>query len=412
MPFLVNGSKLAAVKSINIVTGYGKTRMRGARHGDDGMRKRVRGMLRYMNVKEKEQPNKGRVQIDKEAFTREVSRQNGKIVFDAEGYRKFRELETTANAMPDVVQIRRPRMGAPRKEDRQEGGCGRDEHGDRNGRRRDDDQRDKSGGRDQRYRRDDNRDRYEDDMQRSDRRGPNNRRHDDYYRRGGGNRSEERHQREPPRTRPHDEDYRRRSNDGGYQMRRVGVNARNSRSRSRSRSQERRRGGGARAVSRDRYRESHRDRFSPGRYREQERRRGDPRSTGGKSPDAYRRRDDDHLNRRRSRSRSRDRHQEYRGARDLERNQRFTPPQTLPSDRFISPSSTKDSAKDRQKRASSKYEDDRINSRTSDSRDKSGLADDNPVSSGEIGIKFEPKKPARGYDIGDAPLCSKRGYDV
>ena len=33
VPYLVNGSKLAAVKSINIVTGYGKTRMRGARHG-------------------------------------------------------------------------------------------------------------------------------------------------------------------------------------------------------------------------------------------------------------------------------------------------------------------------------------------------------------------------------------------
>eukprot|EP00957_Ditylum_brightwellii_P131916 10059022-Ditylum_brightwellii.AAC.1 len=111
VPYLGNSSKLASVKSIDIVTGYGKTRMRGARQGDDGMRKRVRAMLQFMNVREIDQPNKGRIHIDKEALTREVEKNGGKIVFDAEGYRKFRAEQTTANAMPNVVQVRRSTLG-------------------------------------------------------------------------------------------------------------------------------------------------------------------------------------------------------------------------------------------------------------------------------------------------------------
>jgi len=117
VPYLGNHEKLAAVKSIDIVTGYGKTRMRGARQGDDGMRKRVRAMLRFMNVREIEQSNKGRIHIDKEALKREVGRNNGKIIFNAEGYRTFRREETTANAMPNVPQVRRNREGAPPRED-------------------------------------------------------------------------------------------------------------------------------------------------------------------------------------------------------------------------------------------------------------------------------------------------------
>lgn len=117
VPYLCNSPKLAAVKSIDIVTGYGKTRMRGARRGDDGMRKRVRAMLQFMNVKEVEQPNKGRIHIDKEALICEVEKNGGMIIFDSEGYRKFKEEETTANAMPDVAQIKRNRLGAPRREE-------------------------------------------------------------------------------------------------------------------------------------------------------------------------------------------------------------------------------------------------------------------------------------------------------
>jgi len=98
------------VKSIDIVTGYGKTRMRGVRHGDDGMRKRVRAMLQYMNIKEVDQPNKGRIHIDKEALITEVQMKDGKIKFDEEGYLKFKEQNTTANHIPDVSQKVRPRF--------------------------------------------------------------------------------------------------------------------------------------------------------------------------------------------------------------------------------------------------------------------------------------------------------------
>lgn len=113
VPYLVNTSKLEAVKSIDIVTGYGKTRMRGVRHGDDGMRKRVRAMLRFMAIEEVDQPNKGRIHIDKEALIKEVKKNGGRIIFDEESYRKFKEQNTTANHVPDVSQKVRPRFAGP-----------------------------------------------------------------------------------------------------------------------------------------------------------------------------------------------------------------------------------------------------------------------------------------------------------
>ena len=61
VPYLINTSKLEAVQSISIVTGYGKTRSRGARMNDDGMRLRVRAMLKFMDIHETPQPNKGRI---------------------------------------------------------------------------------------------------------------------------------------------------------------------------------------------------------------------------------------------------------------------------------------------------------------------------------------------------------------
>lgn len=74
VPYLVNTSKLEAVQSISIVTGYGKTRSRGARMNDDGMRLRVRAMLKYMDIHETPQPNKGRIHIDKEALIKVVKK--------------------------------------------------------------------------------------------------------------------------------------------------------------------------------------------------------------------------------------------------------------------------------------------------------------------------------------------------
>lgn len=52
VPYLVNKcEKLKDVKSISIVTGYGKTRTRGRRQGDDGMRKRCRAMLNFLGIR-------------------------------------------------------------------------------------------------------------------------------------------------------------------------------------------------------------------------------------------------------------------------------------------------------------------------------------------------------------------------
>lgn len=110
VPYLINTPKLEAVQSISIVTGYGKTRSRGARMNDDGMRLRVRAMLKYMDIHETPQPNKGRIHIDKSALIEVVKKNNGRIRFDLEGYTRFKEEETTANKFPDVVQTVRPRF--------------------------------------------------------------------------------------------------------------------------------------------------------------------------------------------------------------------------------------------------------------------------------------------------------------
>eukprot|EP00934_Nitzschia_sp_Nitz4_P007903 Nitzschia sp. Nitz4//scaffold9_size221794//31510//35086//NITZ4_001323-RA/size221794-augustus-gene-0.121-mRNA-1//1//CDS//3329560932//7893//frame0 len=115
VPYMVNTSKLESVQSISIVTGYGKTRSRGARLNDDGMRLRVKAMLKCMNIKETPQPNKGRIHIDKTDMIEEVSRNGGKIRFDEVAYAKFKEEETTANKYPDVPQRVRPRFRPARQ---------------------------------------------------------------------------------------------------------------------------------------------------------------------------------------------------------------------------------------------------------------------------------------------------------
>jgi hypothetical protein len=77
---------------------------------DDGMRLRVRAMLKYMSIKETPQPNKGRIHINKQELIEEVKKNKGKVVFDLEGYTRFKEEETTANKFPDVNQTVRARF--------------------------------------------------------------------------------------------------------------------------------------------------------------------------------------------------------------------------------------------------------------------------------------------------------------
>lgn len=110
VPYLNNTDTLKTVKSISIVTGYGKTRTRGRRYGDDGMRKRCKAMLQFMNIKEIEQSNAGRIHVDKEALIEEVNRNNGRVIFDLAGYIRWKETETTANVVPEVPQKVRPRF--------------------------------------------------------------------------------------------------------------------------------------------------------------------------------------------------------------------------------------------------------------------------------------------------------------
>lgn len=110
VPYLSDTDKLSSVKSISIVTGYGKTRTRGRRNGDDGMRKRCRAMLRFMGITEQEQPNLGRIHIDKDSLIELVKKNGGRIIFDLDGYLQWKDEETRANAPPDVEQKIRARF--------------------------------------------------------------------------------------------------------------------------------------------------------------------------------------------------------------------------------------------------------------------------------------------------------------
>ena len=110
VPYLSDTDKLNSVKSMSIVTGYGKTRTRGRRNGDDGMRKRCRAMLRFMGITEQEQPNLGRIHIDKDSLIELVKKNGGMIIFDLDGYLQWKEEETRANAPPDVEQKIRARF--------------------------------------------------------------------------------------------------------------------------------------------------------------------------------------------------------------------------------------------------------------------------------------------------------------
>ena len=110
VPYLNNTEKLKNVKSISIVTGYGKTRTRGRRFGDDGMRKRCKAMLQFMNIQELPQPNAGRIHVDKESLITEVTKNGGKVIFDLEGYIRWKENETSINSVPDTPQMIRARF--------------------------------------------------------------------------------------------------------------------------------------------------------------------------------------------------------------------------------------------------------------------------------------------------------------
>lgn len=90
VPYLGNRKKLLAIKFIDIVTGYGKSRLRAARQDNDGMKNRLKAMLTFMNIHEIEQPNKGRIRVDKKALMQEWDKNGGKIIFDSKGYKKFR----------------------------------------------------------------------------------------------------------------------------------------------------------------------------------------------------------------------------------------------------------------------------------------------------------------------------------
>ena len=85
-PIFEDPAKFEAIETFTIVTGYGKSRTRGRRHGNDGMKKRVQAMLGFMGIEETPQENAGRVRVNKDSLREAVNKNNGRILLDVEGY--------------------------------------------------------------------------------------------------------------------------------------------------------------------------------------------------------------------------------------------------------------------------------------------------------------------------------------
>lgn len=85
-PIFEDPGKFEAIETFTIVTGYGKSRTRGRRFGNDGMKKRVQAMLGFMGIEETPQENAGRVRVNKDSLRKVIKANNGRVVLDVDGY--------------------------------------------------------------------------------------------------------------------------------------------------------------------------------------------------------------------------------------------------------------------------------------------------------------------------------------
>ena len=90
-PIFEDPEAFEAVETFTIVTGYGKSRTRGRRYGNDGMKKRVQAMLSFMGIDETPQENAGRVRVNKDTLRNTLRRNSGRVILDVEGYMAWSE---------------------------------------------------------------------------------------------------------------------------------------------------------------------------------------------------------------------------------------------------------------------------------------------------------------------------------
>jgi len=111
-----NIEEFRVFRYIDIITGYGKSRWRGARKEDDGMIKRVRLLLSFMNIHEIEQTNPGRIRIDKNKLIPEVQKNGARIRFDSKAYMDMKKNETMHLERSDDLDLQRKTAKSTHKE--------------------------------------------------------------------------------------------------------------------------------------------------------------------------------------------------------------------------------------------------------------------------------------------------------
>lgn len=92
-PLFADPAKFESIETITIVTGYGKSRTRGRRFGNDGMKKRVQAMLGFMGIEEAPQENAGRVRVNKNSLREIIKANNGRVILDVGGYLGWSKFE-------------------------------------------------------------------------------------------------------------------------------------------------------------------------------------------------------------------------------------------------------------------------------------------------------------------------------
>lgn len=102
--------KSPQLKTVDIVTGWGKSRLRENREGDDSIKKRVSSLIGHYGMSLCPQSrNKGMIRIDIETLKNLLKKNCGRLVFDSEGYYKWKRKNTPASSVTQVPQVLRKR---------------------------------------------------------------------------------------------------------------------------------------------------------------------------------------------------------------------------------------------------------------------------------------------------------------
>eukprot|EP00566_Odontella_aurita_P006600 CAMPEP_0113569744 /NCGR_PEP_ID=MMETSP0015_2-20120614/24581_1 /TAXON_ID=2838 /ORGANISM="Odontella" /LENGTH=596 /DNA_ID=CAMNT_0000472443 /DNA_START=1954 /DNA_END=3744 /DNA_ORIENTATION=+ /assembly_acc=CAM_ASM_000160 len=98
---------MAKLKAVDVVTGWGKSRVGEKRKNEDGIKKRVATMISFYGLSEIPQSNKGMISIDISSLRKSTEDNGGKLIFDVEGYFKWKKMYKELPQNTKIPQVMR-----------------------------------------------------------------------------------------------------------------------------------------------------------------------------------------------------------------------------------------------------------------------------------------------------------------